>query len=334
MSFGNLLTGFGAGAKSLRRMNQEDDAIAAERENRRLALEDRDLARKRQEAQDQKSDISLEMQMRNSGYVPEMEAGDEAPITLDNLIGSTSAGPTAAKAPRYSSGPKGWRYDNEGPVAKGRSLEQSLKETQIRRAEREANAPYKTPTTENIDPLSPAGIRAAGERARLIASTKSTAPKQKILPTSAVEKLSGMDNMIDQATEVSAALDHAIKTKVDVTGRALGVFRTPTWAKNAMGMGGNVGKDTRALIGSLYGTIAKERAGTSMTPGELNLLESYLPNENEDEATALIKANRFIRTLKHMRANKEKAYQKYGYNSTVDADTQIVDDVEAGLPNP
>lgn len=154
-------------------------------------------------------------------------------------------------------------------------------------------------------------------------------PKPRVLPTSAVDKLVGLQDMRDQAQQVSQALSAAMGDGTNVTGRVAGVVRTPTWAKNLAGMGGEKGKDIRALIGGLYATVTKERAGTALSPGELNLLESYMPNENEDEATALVKANRFIRTLDKMMENKRKAYQKYGYS---EGSADIVDDAQVPYP--
>lgn len=149
------------------------------------------------------------------------------------------------------------------------------------------------------------------------------------IPSSAVEKLSGIDNMISMAQEVSKALSGAITNDVDVTGRAGGVVSTPTWVKNATGKGGDVGKDVRAVMGNLYGTVAKERGGTALSASELRLLESYLPNENEPETTALIKVNRFARELQRMRDNKVKLYAEMGYGGgIVDDEAPMSDQLE------
>lgn len=135
---------------------------------------------------------------------------------------------------------------------------------------------------------------------------------QRTLPSAAVEKVVGIDNMLALATEVRDELKGAIHNNVDATGRVAGVIRTPSWVKNLTGKGGDKGKDIRALIGNLYATVAKERSGSALTKTELDLLESYMPNENEDETNALIKANRFLRELTRIRSAKLKGYQRYG----------------------
>lgn len=190
-------------------------------------------------------------------------------------------------------------------------------------------APQST-TPRNIDPLSPEGISASARRAAAIAAAT---PKPKsagrALPSSAVEKLTGIDNMLTMATEVRDALQGAVKNNVDVTGRVGGIIPTPGWIKNLTGKGGTEGTDTRALIGNLYATVAKERGGSALSATEIRLLESYIPSENDDEKSATIKANRFIRTLRAMRENKLKAYQQFGFG--VDDEAPLQDQMDPSV---
>jgi hypothetical protein len=182
-------------------------------------------------------------------------------------------------------------------------------------------APQGAP--RNIDPLSPEGIDAAAKRAAAVAAaTPRPKSAQRALPSSAVEKLVGIDNMLSMATEVRDGLQKAATSKTNVTGRIGGIIPTATWMKNLANVGGDEGKDVRAMIGNLYGTVAKERGGSALSAAEIKLLESYIPNENEDEHTATIKANRFIRVLRSMRENKLKAYQQFGFGVDDEAPTQ------------
>lgn len=195
----------------------------------------------------------------------------------------------------------------------------------------------KIAPTQNIDPLSSTGISAAAQRAAAVARAEapfkaSAQPKARALPSSAVEKLVGIDNMLGMATDVRDALQRAVKENTDVTGRVGGVIPTPGWVKNLTGKGGTEGTDTRALIGNLYGTVAKERGGSALSATEIRLLESYMPSENDDERTATIKANRFIRTLRGMRENKLKAYQQFGFG--VDDEAPMADQMEYSPNNP
>jgi hypothetical protein len=132
------------------------------------------------------------------------------------------------------------------------------------------------------------------------------------LPASMVSQLGAYDAIEGMATEVKERLEKAVRENVDVTGRAGGIIKTPTWVKNAIGKGGVIGKDVRGLIGNLYATLAKERGGTALSENELRLLESYMPNENEPEGTAIVKANRLVREIKRLKTAKLAALQKYG----------------------
>jgi hypothetical protein len=193
-------------------------------------------------------------------------------------------------------------------------------------------APQST-AQRNIDPLSPQGIKAAAERAVVVAqATPRPKSATRALPSSAVEKLVGIDNMMDMATQVRDGLQKAATNRTNVTGRIAGVIPTPSWVKNLAGVGGDEGKDVRAMLGNLYGTVAKERGGSALSAAEIKLLESYIPNENEDEHTATIKANRFIRTLRAMRENKIKAYQQFGFG--VDDEAPTMDQPQYSPNNP
>lgn len=159
-------------------------------------------------------------------------------------------------------------------------------------------------------------------------------PKQKTLPSTAVEKMVGVDNMLSNAHDVEHSLESAIREGRNVTGRTMGI-KTPTWVKNTFGMGNKNGDQggvtTRSIVNSLKGTIAKERAGTSMTPSELDLLESYVPSDNDDEAVALAKAKQFIKTLEQVKSNRMNAYGKYGYGVGAE---QMPEGQDEGLPFP
>lgn len=153
-------------------------------------------------------------------------------------------------------------------------------------------------------------------------------PKQRPIPASAVEKEISVDNLRSSAGNVQRSLESAIANKVDATGRVGGVLPTPSWWKNAnlplpgMGTkGGEEGRQVRNIINSLKATVAKERAGTALSPAELDLLESYIPNDNDDEAQALQKAKDFIAGLDQIKANRQKAFAKYGYGEGVQEDS-------------
>lgn len=156
------------------------------------------------------------------------------------------------------------------------------------------------------------------------------------MPASAVDKMIALDNMSSAAQEVQTALNAAVKNKTNATGRTFGVLPTPNWAKNAVGMGGKEGEDVRTILGNLYGMVAKERGGTALSATEIRLLESYLPNQNEDEATALRKANHFLRALETMKQNRVKEYGKYGYGSgagVVDDQSPMSDQLDSNSPS-
>lgn len=65
---------------------------------------------------------------------------------------------------------------------------------------------------------------------------------------------------------------------------------------------GQEGESIRNIIGNIKGTIAKLRGGTSFTPNEQTLLDTYTPTINDSDATILTKLN----GLKAFLASKEQ----------------------------
>jgi hypothetical protein len=159
-----------------------------------------------------------------------------------------------------------------------------------------------------VDPLSDVGVKA-----QIAINNAKEGSKGGFRPSPVqIEKLGAYDAIIGQAEEVQVALENAVLTGTDATGRVAGVLPTPAWTKNLFRMGGDVGEDVRALIGNLYGTLAKEKGGTALSKTELGLLESYVPNQNDSEASGVIKAKRFIREMERIRDAKLAAMIKYG----------------------
>lgn len=155
------------------------------------------------------------------------------------------------------------------------------------------------------------------------------------LPNSVIERMAGLDNLISMGGDVTATLESAIANKVDVTGRVGGIIPTPAWTKNAAILGGvkggAVGEDARALIGTLYSTLAKERGGAALSAAEIGILETFLPSINEDEGRALAKAKRFVVEMERMKKSKIDAYQKYG-KGAFDDESPMQDRGPVALP--
>lgn len=76
-------------------------------------------------------------------------------------------------------------------------------------------------------------------------------------------------------------------------------------------------RSVRALIGNIKGTIAKLRGGTSFTPSEEALLNTYTPTINETTAVAINK----LALLKKFIAQKEQDLYKYAQERGVTSQT-------------
>ena len=90
---------------------------------------------------------------------------------------------------------------------------------------------------------------------------------------------------------VKNMIDEIVRFNADGKLEGIGAFKTGS-LKSLLaqaGIGSEEGKSVRALIGNIKGTIAKLRGGTSFTPNEEKLLETYTPSINDNASVAINK---------------------------------------------
>lgn len=92
-------------------------------------------------------------------------------------------------------------------------------------------------------------------------------------------------------------------------------------ATKVFGTGSKEAQDVRALIGNIKGTIAKLRGGTSFTPNEEKLLESYTPGINES-ATSVLNKLGLLQTF--IQEQRNKTLYPFG-NSPTTSSNQVQD---------
>lgn len=126
--------------------------------------------------------------------------------------------------------------------------------------------------------------------------------RQKSLSVAQQEELATMQTVEDMANEVKA-LGDSIGWK-GVGGMGTGSVNQ-FLAKNA-GMGTSKEEMLRNKIGNIQGTIAKLRGGTSFTPNEQALLETYVPTINDSDAVNQAKLQSLVEFIRSKRANTMK----------------------------
>lgn len=155
-----LRLGIFSGIQQMRDRREERNA---RREARQFAIEDRKAREEDRKRQQETQALTLETMMRDKGYIPEAAAGPDASLSgrqLNEIVGAASGVPTVGMkgtGTRYESGPKGYRYDRMSPAAMEQTLEQRLREAQLRALEApKPMAPRPTRTTdrgiEEFDP--------------------------------------------------------------------------------------------------------------------------------------------------------------------------------------
>lgn len=96
---------------------------------------------------------------------------------------------------------------------------------------------------------------------------------------------------LSQMNTVSSLIDKVLLYNSDGNLEGIGAFGQGTLKSTLaqFGLGGKEGQDVRALLGNIKGTIAKLRGGTSFTPNEEKLLDSYTPSINDSSSVAINK---------------------------------------------
>lgn len=114
----------------------------------------------------------------------------------------------------------------------------------------------------------------------LVTDNSKTTPVK--LPPGQVDDVATMDVLGKLIGDIQAAATGDGLPGVGAFGQgSIGGF---TAAHLGFGGEGTEGQHVRDLIGNVKGTIAKLRGGTSFTPNEQALLESYTPNSNDSDA--------------------------------------------------
>lgn len=118
----------------------------------------------------------------------------------------------------------------------------------------------------------------------------------------------GQQEEIATMSTVSKLIDDVLDYNSDGILEGIGAFGVGTLKESLsqIGLGGKEGQSVRALMGNIKGTVAKLRGGTSFTPNEEKLLNSYTPSINDNPIVAINK----LRLLKDFIAEKNQSLVK------------------------
>ncbi len=125
-------------------------------------------------------------------------------------------------------------------------------------------------------------------------------------PDGKVKLSVGQQDDITTANDVIGLIDEAERLGRAVGWRGVGTGFTGSIAKmtkNVAGYGSDESEQLRNTIGNLAGTIAKLRGGTSFTATEKELLDTYVPNINDGDATIRTKIKGLREFLERRKAN-------------------------------
>lgn len=251
-------------------------------QDERQARADKAAAEQRQRMLD---DLVMDRQMRNSGYVPDAEAGPDASISgrsLDDLVGAATGIPTVGMkdtGTRYGQSVGGYKYDRM-------SLPVRRQQADVAKMERDANEPYRTPAMPNIDPLSDVGISRAAQRAGAVARAEAPykkdpkAPPVPKQPNESNTKAAGMLHRVIPAGQAINKFDD--RKTLDALAAKAGMLGN--WASTPEGR-----QLTVAAQAWIYSVLRPE-SGATLGDKELESYNrTYIPQPGDDDATLAMK---------------------------------------------
>lgn len=143
--------------------------------------------------------------------------------------------------------------------------------------------------------------------------TGSGSPSQgKVLPVSAIERVEMLRDLAKAARNIPAMLDSA---KGNQTGPIVG--RIPGWARNIVAPGS---VSLQSLISSIQAQYMNLLSGAAVSPSEAARLKPFVPGGDDDEVVVRQKAVDFADRLDEIRAAREAAFKRAGYNAGGDHD--------------
>ena len=201
----------------------------------------------------------------------------------------------------------------ESAKAKQQEFENQFKLQQERRL---ATPKVVTSTTGNISPTAQAVIDGVIRLEDLTPTVRGQiAPELQSAGFKSGPKLSSgqqddLASMDTVAQQIQQILDYNGDGKLEGVGFGTGPLGG--LATKIFGTGSEEAKNVRSLIGQIKGTIAKLRGGTSFTPNEEKLLNSYTPDINENSASAVAKLNGLLQFIANKKANTLQFAQERG----------------------
>lgn len=199
-------------------------------------------------------------------------------------------------------------------AAQREPLEQEQIKAQTEAA-RALAAQRETPRPEaprNIDPLSPAGIKARQDLARYEAGLRPSAGQApgKILPASEVSHLNAYKSILKAAEASRDALQGAISSKENVTGPLTGLVSK---GMEAFGKASPTAISARAKLANVASEIMLQRSGGAVSDAEFQRLQPFLPSKFDREENAVQKLADLITYLQSKKDDAEAGFQEAGY---------------------
>ncbi len=143
------------------------------------------------------------------------------------------------------------------------------------------------------------------------AAPRQPAPRR--LPVGEVEKIAGVNGVLEIAANAKRQLEGMIAKKQNVSGPITG----PTaWIAEKVGMASPEAISLRASLANIGSREMLERSGAAVTPSEYERLRPFIPSKNDTEEVLLTKLDGFMREVKIIHEHRLSGLEDADYDMT------------------
>lgn len=138
-------------------------------------------------------------------------------------------------------------------------------------------------------------------------------PAPRRMPVGEVEKVTGVEGLLEIARSAKTKLEALQKTKTNVTGPGIGRL---AWLQEAVGAASPEAVSLRASLANIGSEEMLRRSGAAVTPSEFERLRPFIPSKNDPEEVLSEKLDSFMREVRIIQEHRLNGLDDFDYDTS------------------
>ena len=138
-------------------------------------------------------------------------------------------------------------------------------------------------------------------------------PAPRRMPVGEVEKVTGVEGLLEIAQSAKSKLEALQKTKTNVTGPGIGRL---AWLQEAVGAASPEVVGLRASLANIGSEEMLRRSGAAVTPSEFERLRPFIPSKNDPEEVLATKLDGFMREVRIIQEHRLNGLDDFDYDTS------------------